>query len=422
MERQDSVQAVLNYLEGRRDEIIDFTCQLVATPSKNPPGDERAVTEVLLTRMKALGLEGAEVVARTPERPNIVYRQRGTRGTPRLILNGHTDTKPVGEQDRKLWQTDPLKPTLVDGKLYGLGSTDMKGGIAAMVYATAALRSLADPLAGDLLLILVANEEAAGEFGANWLVKHHGNDIQADFCLVAEPCGMKKEFDNLAVCVRNTILFKTKVYGTQMHSSISDQFPSVNASVKMAWVLWRMAQDLELCHEPHPYYPKGPTINLGDTVSGGLYYGIYPGYAEFSSDIRIIPGMTREGVKNDLQEFLAGLCREDPELQVELEFEGKERKEEWKWLQGDEPFVGILQEASERVLGKRPPLAGFPAFTDAYWFHSYAGIPSIPAFGPGLLPLAHRPNEYVSTESIIQASKIYALAALEYLESERKLK
>jgi len=419
MEREDRAGAALNYLKTRQDEMIGFACQLVATPSINPPGDERAITEVVLTKMKELGLEGAEVLARTPERPNIIYRQRGKSGSPRLIFNGHTDTKPVGEEDRKLWQTDPLKPTIFNGKLYGLGATDMKGGIAAMVYAVAALHSLADPLEGDLLLILVANEEAPGEFGANWLVKNH--DIQADFCLVAEPCGIEKEFESLPVCARSTVLFKTKVYGTQMHSSISDMFPSVNASVKMGWVLWRMARDLRLHYEPHPYYPKGPTVNLGDVVSGGLHYGVYPGYGEFGSDIRIHPGMTREEVKRDLEVFIEGLQREDPELKVELEFAGEGRKEKWKWLRGDEPFVGIVQRASEQVLGQPPSLGGFPAFTDAYWFHTYAGIPSIPAFGPGLLPLAHGPNEYVSTEGIIQASKIYALAALEYLTQQDRV-
>lgn len=411
----DPAEAVLRYLEERRQEIIQFTAELVATPSPNPPGDERAVARLIQDRMQKLGLAGAEVRARAPERPNLLYCQPGWAGTPRLILNGHMDTKPVGDEDRKLWRTDPLCPTIVGDKLYGLGAADMKGGLAAILYAAAALRALDRPLRGDLLLILTANEEAPGEYGANWLVKNH--PIQADFCLVADTAGMETDFDGLHICARNTVLFKTKVYGTQMHSSISDRFPSVNASVKMGWVLWRMAKDLTLHYEPHPLYPKGPTVNLGDLVSGGQAYGTFPGYAEFGSDIRIIPGMTVDGVERDLEEFLAQLRREDPELRVELEILGRGRPEEWKWLRGDEPFVGILQAASERVLGRRPPLAGFPAFTDAFWFHSYAGIPAIPAYGPGLLPLAHGPNEYVSLEAVVQASQIYALAALEYLDS-----
>ncbi|MGQ9584267.1 MAG: M20 family metallopeptidase [Anaerolineae bacterium] len=419
MDYNDREKAVLGYLEEHREQMVEFACQLIATPSMNPPGDERAVTKVILERMEELGLAGAEVLARIPERPNIVYRLPGSRGSPRLILNGHTDTKPVGAEDRKQWKTDPLKPTIVNGKLYGLGATDMKGGIAAIVYAAAALHSLAVPAKGDLLVILVANEEAPGEFGANWLVKNH--EIKADFCLVAEGCGIREEFERLPVCARNTVLFRTKVYGTQIHSSLSDQVPSVNASVKMAWVLWRMARDLKLHFEPHPYYPEGPTVNLGDFVRGGVAYGVYPGYAEFGSDIRIHPGMSREGVKRDLEEFVEALRREDPELRVELEFEQQQRSEEWKWLSGDEPFVEILQSACQRILGRRLPLGGVRGFTDAYWFHTYAGIPSIPAFGPGVSLRAHAPNEYVSTEAIMQASKIYALAALEYLDSDQAI-
>lgn len=88
----------------------------------------------------------------------------------------------------------------------------------------------------------------------------------------------------------------------------------------------------------------------------------------------------------------------------------------WAPLQGDEPFIKFLQTAAERALGRRPSLGGFPATTDAYWFHRYAGILSLPAFGPGLLSLAHGPNEYVTTDGILQASQIYALAALAYLD------
>jgi acetylornithine deacetylase/succinyl-diaminopimelate desuccinylase-like protein len=81
----------------------------------------------------------------------------------------------------------------------------------------------------------------------------------------------------------------------------------------------------------------------------------------------------------------------------------------------DEPFVELLLTASERVLGKRPPLGGLEGGTDAYYLQGQGGIPTVPAFGPGLLPLAHAPNEYVEIESVVQASKIYALAAVDYL-------
>lgn len=416
MNQPHKATAVLSYLESRKGELVEFAGRLVATPSMNPPGNEYDVVQVILQQMQALGLEGTRVAGAAPERPNLIYRQPGTVGYPRLILNGHTDTKPVGREDRKLWKTDPLQPTILDGKLYGLGAADMKGALAAIVYAAAALRALDTPVCGDLLVVLTADEEAGAALGANWLVNHHR--LEADFCLVAEPCGLTEDFESITVAGRSIVKFMTKSHGTQMHSSISDIFPSVNASAKMAWVLWRMATDLKLTYDPHPFYPQGPTVNIGNFVSGGVYYGVYPGYAEFGSDIRMIPGMTVESVQTDVETFLARLRHEDPELKVELEIEDSGKQKSWKGLRGDEPFLSILQSASRRVLGRRLPFKGFPAFTDAYWFETHLGIPSIPAFGPGLLPLAHGPNEYVATEAIVQASKMYALAALAYLDGD----
>ena len=213
------------------------------------------------------------------------------------------------------------------------------------------------------------------------------------------------------------MLFKVKVHGTQMHSSISDQFGAVNASVKMGWVLWRMARDLELRFEPHPYYPQGPTINLGDLVRGGVAYGTFCGYAEFGSDIRFHPGMNREQIVEDIEGLLAGLRQEDPDLQVELEVADTGEEVDWQWLRGDEPFVDILQSASERVPRPKAAARGLPGLYRCLLVPLLRRIPAIPAYGPGLLPLTHGPNEYVSTEAVVQASKIYALAALEYLEA-----
>jgi len=414
MPHKDQSDRIIAFLENRREELLDFTCRLVSTSSMNPPGDERAVVALIQEQMEKLDMPGSQLVFKAPERPNLIYTQKGKTGKPRLLFNGHTDTKPVGPDDAPMWHTPPLVPTRENGRLYGLGASDMKAGVAAMIYAAAALRSLPEPVAGDLLLIFTSNEEAAGEFGANWLVKNY--DLKADFGLVGEPSGINSDFDGLPVTSRSTVIFKIKVHGTQMHSSLSDQFHSVNASVKMAWVIWRLAQEFKPRSPDNPFFPKGPTINLGDLVSGGQAVGTLSGYAEFMSDIRIYPGMTSKGVEQDIQQFLDKLRQEDPDLNVELQMYSEDQSIEWKYLSGKEPFFGCLQDACEQVLGKRLPLVANPGYTDAYWFHSYAGIPTVPAFGPGLLPLCHRPDEWVTLDAIVQASQIYALAALNLLE------
>ncbi len=405
-------EPLLARIASRADEMIRFASQLVATPSPNPPGDARAVAEVIVREARILGLPAPEVLAEVPEHPNLVFKLRGRQPGPTLVITGHTDTKPVGADAR--WSTDPLKPTIQDGKLYGLGSTDMKGAVAAMLYALAALQPDADALRGELVVVLTADEEAGSRFGAHYLAERRL--IQADAALVGEPCGITRDWESVDVVGRGITCFRVAVRGTQMHSSCSDVLPSVNASVKLAEVLDRLGDTLRLDYRPHRLCPQGITINAGVSLSGGVGFGVYPGYAEFATDIRTLPGMTEEGVARDLGTFLDGLRAEDPELRVEWEFADPPLR----WIEAtevspEEPFVRSALWAAEQVLGTRPPLGTFPGATDATPFQHLAGIRCIPSVGPGLLPLAHGPNEYVPVESVVQAAKIYALAVADYL-------
>jgi acetylornithine deacetylase len=407
---------ILQWIEERREDLLRFAAWLVATPSPNLPGDERGVAQVVLGELERLGLAGAEVAAKQPHRPNVLFRLAGHRPGPTLMLCGHSDTKPVG--DRIKWDTDPFEPVFRDGKLYGLGSTDMKGAVAAMVYATAALKHVAPDRTGDLLLVINADEEHTMEFGSAYLATDFG--LKADVALLGEPSGIAgEEFEFLHLLSRGVSCFKVRVRGTQMHSSLSDRLPSVNASVKLAEVLVRMSRELRLTFEPHPLC-AAPTVNLGVKLEGGVAYGVFPGVAEFHSDIRTLPGMTQAQLAEDLERCLNVLRQQDPGLNVEVEFEPSQLS----WLpptevSADHPYVGALLDAAQRVLGRRPKLSAFPGGTDAANFQAKAGVPTIPSFGPGWLPLAHGPNECVGVEAIVQAAKMYALAAQTYLGGGR---
>ncbi len=407
--------AVIDYLDTHRNEVLEYTRQLIATPSMNPPGDERAMARAVIGRLKDLGLNGTDVRAKSPNRPNVFCRLTGDPSGPTLMLTGHLDTKSIG--DRQQWRCDPLAGEITGGKLYGLGSGDMKAAIAAMIYAAASLHAVKAPLAGSLLLVFTADEEAGSAYGADYLVQEAL--VRADAAIIGEPAGIHEEWEHLCLISRGNCCFRIKVWGTQMHSSISDILPSVNASAKMAHVLERMqSQLLSRIHcPPHPLYPQGPTLNVGVMVRGGVYFGVYPGYAEFACDLRTLPGMTQQGVRQAIEAFLDDLRREDSELKVELEFEPMPLG----WIEpseipADHPLVAAIGSAAEQVLGTWPPLGAIPATTDAPKFQFGLGIPTIPAFGPGRLPLAHGPNECISVNSPLQAAKIYALCALNYLK------
>jgi acetylornithine deacetylase len=164
---------------------------------------------------------------------------------------------------------------------------------------------------------------------------------------------------------------------------------------------------------PHPLVPLGPTINLALVAAGGVGYGMVPAEAAFRSDVRCVPGMTRASVEADLAAFLEQARREQAGLDATLDF--------WHWLPPCEiapehAVVRAIQAAAAGTLGAAPPLGSFPGGTDAPYLQLDAGIPTVPSFGPGLLTEAHRPNESISTQSLVEAAHMYADAALRFLD------
>jgi acetylornithine deacetylase len=182
----------------------------------------------------------------------------------------------------------------------------------------------------------------------------------------------------------------------------------------MARLAERMHRELHdvLSFAPHPLCPLGPTVNVGVMAKAGIFYGVYPGDAELGCDVRTVPGMTRESVEADLRAFLARAAADDPELDAELVMEFFIPATE---ISPDEPIVRALQEAASLVLAEPPELAAFPGATDAAHLQGTAGIPTVASFGPGFLPRAHSPNESVSVRGIVEAARMYALAAYRYL-------
>ena len=200
-QEQDAVRA---YIRERAQDIVDCTAALVRAPSMNPPGDERAAVAVALEWMDRLGLKGAEVWSSKDERPNIVFRLPGRAGGKTLLLSGHLDTRPIGEL--REWKSDPHEPTIRDGKMFGLGTSDMKGAVASMIYATAGIAASGQQLNGDVLLAFTADEETGSGFGARYLVRDRG--LKADAALIGEPQSIHEPFESLPLVSRTGCSFQ----------------------------------------------------------------------------------------------------------------------------------------------------------------------------------------------------------------------
>ncbi len=410
-----SEERVLEAVDDRRSDLIEFAQRMVSIPSENPTGSEKEVAEAIHDHMKSLPLDDVQLLSKVPERPNVMGTLKGEGGGKRLLFNGHTDVVPVSDAERPEWKADPYGAEIIDGELYGRGAADMKGPIASMLYAAVALNDAGAGIKGELALAFTSSEETGGNFGARYICEQGWG--KADVCIIGEPSGMKKSLDYIAIACRGGASFKIVVHGTQMHNSQSDIRGAVNACLNLSKVLHRMSEELQLHYEPHRLYPQGPTINLADTLSGGVDYAIVPGYAEAKNDIRVLPGMSEEQVFKDLRDCLDKIRAEDPKLDVELVPEpGSSGWTSATELSRDHPIVDAVIDSTRKVMGNECQVGGFTGGTDAKHFMTIAGTPTIPAFGPGLLNLAHGPNERVLVEDLINASKVYALTALRYLQ------
>jgi acetylornithine deacetylase/succinyl-diaminopimelate desuccinylase family protein len=407
---------ICDFIDNTRDEIIDFALDCIRQSSETPPGNETAIAELIKKKALRWGLGKPQVFAKKQERPNLIFNLNGARNGKKLILGGHLDTKPLG--DANSWKViDPLKPAIVDGRLYGRGSTDMKGALVGMLAAVYAIKSAGLSFNGELGLLFTADEEGGCAYGAKYLAEV---GFGADAIVLGEPSGEERNFDTIGIASRGVLLGKIIVHGTQMHSSISDRGGCINASVKMAKVLTEFAQNLknDLRYKPNTFYPLGPTINPGVILEGGIFYGVVPGLAGFGFDIRVIPGMEFISLKEDIESFLKKLKKDDPELDAELVLE-KPPLDAWMppaEIDEDHPIVKSCAAAAKNIMGYEPIKVGEPFATESSFYANKLNIPTISSFGPGFIKLAHSPDEYVGIDAIVDSAKIYALAALDFLK------
>jgi len=388
--------------------VVELTSALVETPSPNPPGGERDVAGVVRDALRERGLPEPRVIAKDPARPNLAVTLDFGPGGRHLCLSGHLDTKPVGDAE---WSVDPLRATLDGDRLYGLGAADMKGAVAAMIEAAAALAADPPPR-GRLTLLFTADEEDGAAYGARHLAGGalaEAGLTGVDAVVIGEPGGIDADWDRLHRVSRGIARMRVTVRGDQGHSSLAEHTGAVNASVEMARLLAAFADGFRPSVPAHDDLDGwAATVNAGLTVTGGVGYGVVPGEAAFGAEVRLLPGMDRALFDGELRAFLAAESARNPRLRAEAGYDDPP----CDWLPGtevpaDHPVVTATRAAYTRVLGAAPPDAVFPGTTDAAWLHGLAGVPTLPAAGPGLLRRCHGRDEWVSVTALDQAVTLY---------------
>lgn len=389
---------------------IDLLERLVAIDSQNPGPGEAKIARFVADLATSLGFE-TETFEAAPGRTNLIVTADAGPG-PAIGLSGHLDTKPVG-QARDEWRTPPLELTVEDDVGYGLGTSDMKGAVAAMIAASQRWATTADR--GRLCLILTADEEAGSNLGSHALAASGILDVEA--IVIGEPSGVEKPWESMFLVSRGISCFDVEIQGTQGHSGLSESLPT-SATVAAAGALLALHR-LTPTHPPNDVYHYAPTVNAGVQIEGGVFYGVHPGHARVACDVRLVPGMTREQLTHDIEAALTASLPRDVDWSVRY------RSDQLGWMPAveiapDHPIVVAAQSACQTVLGRPLPFAAYPGGTDATPFFTRAGIPCIASLGPGWLSVAHGPNERVGLDQVREAVDLYTSLVRAYVGGERQ--
>jgi succinyl-diaminopimelate desuccinylase len=390
-------------------ELQDLIETLVAIDSQNPGTGEAEIARYVDELARNLDFD-SRIVDTAPGRSNVLVTVDA--GGPKVLaFSGHLDTKPVGDT-RSKWDTPPLELHVRDGLAYGLGTSDMKGAIACMLLA--AQRWAQSASSGRLELVFTADEEAGSQYGAKALCDQ--GIVDADALIIGEPSGIVEPWEAIFLVSRGICCFDVVIEGTQGHSGLSERLPT-SATVAAAETILALHNDLKLSFEPHPDYDYRPTINAGVRLEGGVFYAVHPGHAVVGCDIRLVPGMQPEQLDREVKDALTNALPRD------IGWHLRYREDQLGWMEPvaidpDHEVVAAAQAGCEEALGRRLPYAAYPGGTDATFFISMAGIPTITSLGPGWLSVAHGPNECVGLDQLEQATVLYEAVARRFLQEQ----
>jgi len=374
--------------------LLESAADLVRISSENPPGNEIQVANLLEAKMRELGLK-VDRYDFKPGRPNLVRTQDFGKGHS-VIFDGHMDTVPAGNRD--LWSVAPFSGEMIDGRLYGRGTADMKCSIAAWLSALEAVLNAGIELKGKVLTCLVSDEEVSGLGTEDVLSRGYF----ADMAIVGEPTGL-----TLQIAHKGVIRWRLTTLGRAGH--ISSPGEGVNAIQKMAKVCHMLDRYSERLKKRKHKLLGYPTISIG-TIRGGEKDNVIPARCEVSIDRRLMPGEEPEQAETELIELLGAMKKRDKDFRYELERYVLLQASE---IEPDEEVVSILGRSIEKVTGTKVRIEGFNATCEMVHLVK-KGIPTL-IFGPGSLSQAHKADEYVNVQEIVAAAKIYAEFIVEAL-------
>jgi succinyl-diaminopimelate desuccinylase len=373
-----------------QERLVELTKSLVRIDTRNPPGNEAPIEEAARAALDGRAASWLRIEP-APGRVSLVAEIAHPDGPnpsrPTLIVNGHLDVVPVNAD---AWSHDPFDPQEVDGRLYGRGTADMKGGIAAAICALEVLERAGRAPGCNLVFHLVADEERGGRWGTQALLEQ--GLIHGDACLVPEPTDLE-----LCVAERGLMQARIHVAGRPGHGSRPrDGVSAIEHAAHLVLAL----HAADFGGEEHHLLGK-PTANVG-TIQGGNTFNTVAEACVVGVDRRLLPGATVESTQAEIEGRIKAANVEGLRYRFELDTFGEASE-----MSPGDPWVKQVGDAVARAQGRVPAVIGMTFTTDARFVRNQAGIPAV-VCGPGRIDQAHTDDEYVDVDRLVDAAAAYA--------------
>lgn len=372
-----------------QSDVIELARTLIRFDTRNPPGGERACARYLGGLLEERGLDVNEYEF-ADGRTSLVARTRGARERQPLCLTGHLDVVPLGAAE---WTHEPFAGEIENGRLYGRGSTDMKGGIAAMTVA--ALRAVEADDRIPLELVFTASEETGCE-GAYHLTGTPGLLTPPGAMIIGEPTGNYPLIGHKGAFWLHAITRGTTAHGSMPEAGDNAVHKAAHAITRLENFAFRETPDTSL---------GLPSLNVG-TVTGGLNMNSVPDQATIGIDIRTLPQQSHQALLDELQTLLG----RDVELRVQQDVGGITTPAEHEWIQR-------VYSIMARYLGETPEERGATYYTDGSVLKPALGEPPTVILGPGEPELAHVTDEYCRVDRMEMLTEAYTEITLDWLKN-----
>jgi len=381
---------------------LDLACRLVRTPSvyrpHDPEANETAVAALVAAELRQLGLD-VHVEDAAPGRPNVIGDWMGRGPGPLLIVEGHSDV--VTEGDAAAWSVPPFGAIVADGRLYGRGAADMKGGVAAAIAAVRAIRDARVGLPGRIRVAVVADEEGM-MVGIKSFIR---NGWAKDACgaIICEP-----EANEMCLVQKGALRAIARFRGKMAHGAMPKSgINPIPASAAFVQGLLAVERRYVMRHGAHGLLGE-PSVTPTVLRAGDLaQLNVIQAEAVVGVDVRTIPGQDHAAIRDDLGDVVADAAAGVPGCQGELNVI-EERP--WTETPPEAAIVSAGERAVRRVRGRPPRRGGVPGATDGTFLHAWGGVPIV-TIGPGDVTIPHQVDEFVRVADLVEAARIFAAAA-----------